>query len=115
MMTPQRQLHKKQKALDYFTREILSSKVGNDIDEMILFGSLAQGEPDYYSDIDLVVFTNDPGVTKREANRISYDTLMKFDELIDSQIFSVDQYRSPQTYFVYQAITKGKRLLPRSA
>lgn len=42
---------KKQKALDFFLREILGSPAGKQVEKILLFGSLAWGKPDKESDI----------------------------------------------------------------
>lgn len=103
-------LKKKQKAAEYFTKKLLASKAGKDIAKVILFGSVARGEADDYSDIDLMIFANKKRPIKDISSKLSYDTLMKIGERVESHVYSTSEYIDPQSYFVYHAIEAGRKL-----
>jgi uncharacterized protein len=101
-------LQKKQKALDYFTKKLLSSSVGKDITRIILFGSLARQEIDEDSDVDLMIFAKKAKKVGDLASNLSYDVLMEVGESIEPHVYSTSNYQAPQSYFVYHAIESGK-------
>lgn len=105
-------INQKQKALDYFLDQLMQSDAADQVEEFVLFGSLARGEADQYSDVDLVIFAREPQKVLQEVSVISYKTLMEYGEVVEGQVYPVGEYQNPSSYFVYSAIEKGKRLLP---
>lgn len=103
-------LRKKQKAIEHFTQKLLASKVGNEINQILLFGSVARGKVDEYSDVDLMIFAKNPKKVEQISSELSFDTILEDGERIESHIYPTQQYADPQSYFVYHAIKSGKRL-----
>ena len=106
-------LEKKQKALDHFTKNLLESEAGDAVDRIILFGSVAKGEVDKYSDIDLMIFADKEDVVGDVSSRLGYDVLMDHGELVEPHVYPVKEYSDPQSYFVYRAVEVGKNLYSR--
>lgn len=105
-------LEKKQKAAEYFTKKLLASKAGKDIAKVILFGSVARGEADDYSDIDLLVFCHMPGRVREELWKVLVDAYEEYEESIEPLVYKIKEYEKPDSYFLYQSIKKGKQLYP---
>lgn len=75
-----------------------------------MFGSLIWGKPERDSDIDLMVFAKKPALIKRKINYLTYDILLEQGETIEPQIVAEKEYQKPSSYFVWQAIHKGKKI-----
>ena len=58
-MPASRLLEKKKKALDRFSRHLLSSPGGKSVGKIILFGSLTRGEAKTESDVDVLILALD--------------------------------------------------------
>lgn len=106
-------LKKKQKAAEYFTKKLLASKVGKDIDRIILFGSVARGDADDYSDIDILLFSNTPEKVRKVLWKACMDTYEKHEEGTEPMLYPLSKYEEPDSYFLYRAIKEGKQLYPR--
>jgi hypothetical protein len=59
-----------------FGNELLK-KFGNEIENIILFGSVAKGNADEESDIDLLIVAKNPNSTKRDVEDFTYDYFFK--------------------------------------
>lgn len=101
-------LQKKRKALKYFTKKLLQSKVGKDIERIVLFGSLAHGRTDKYSDLDVAVFAKRPKRVENFIDELTYDILVEQGEDIDAQIYSLTDLQNPRSYFAWQIVNKGE-------
>ncbi len=107
-------LEKKQKAAEYFTKKLLSSKAGRNVDRVVLFGSVAKGEADDYSDIDLLVFGDDIEQIENAAWEASLESFAKFEEGVEPLVYPVKALRDPNSYFLYNSIKHGKTLYPKN-
>ncbi|MFQ6063247.1 MAG: nucleotidyltransferase domain-containing protein [Methanosarcinales archaeon] len=68
-----------------FAKEV-SKKFRDHIISIILFGSVAKGEDNKYSDIDILVLSKNPYLIRKEFSKIIVDFLEKYGELIESLI-----------------------------
>jgi len=101
---------KKQKALNYFTESLLKTEVKESIGKIFLFGSMAKGQAQPESDIDLLIFTTaDLNQTNQFINKISYEILTKQTEVISPVIYPWQNYLYPDSYFVYHNTREGGR------
>lgn len=103
-------LKKKQEAAEYFTKELLASKAGKDIAKVILFGSVARGEADDYSDIDILVFGKNINRIEDAAWETCLNSYKRFEEGIEPLVYPVSKLKNPDSYFLYQSIKQGKEL-----
>lgn len=106
-------LEKKQNAAEYFTQKLLASKAGKDIAKVILFGSVARGEADDYSDIDVLLFSNVPEKVRKVLWKVCMDTYEKHEEGTEPMLYPLSKYEDPDSYFLYRAIKEGKQLYSR--
>lgn len=88
-MTKSQIYHKKKKTLDFFVKNLLKSPTGKDISHIVLFDSVAKGEADEGSDIDLAIFTRKPKLVEDQVSDLSYDILLDRGEAIEPHIYSV--------------------------
>lgn len=105
-------LEKKQRTLEYFTQKLLSSKAGKNVARIILFGSLAKGEADESSDIDLMIFAREPKKVEDVASDLSYEILLKKGEPVEPHVYPDSDYKTPKTYFVKLAVETGQLIYP---
>ena len=102
---------KKLKALDYFKNRLLNSDVKDMIAEIILFGSVANGEATPESDIDVLVFTfGDLRKVSYACADASMRTGIETKESVEPLVYCIDDLRFINSYFIYNAIKKGKEV-----
>jgi predicted nucleotidyltransferase len=108
-------LAKKQKAAEYFKQKLLERGNKKDIAKIVLFGSVARQDPDVddYSDIDVLLFTTKPKKVREAAWEASLDTYAKYQESVEPLVYSTKELKSPDSYFLYYSIQKGKQLYPK--
>lgn len=111
-MTKKEILQKKEKAAAYFTQKLLQSKAGKDIARVVLFGSVAEGEADDYSDIDILVFGRNINRTENEVWEAALSSYEKFEEGVEPLVYPVRKLKNPDSYFLYQSIKTGRQLYP---
>ena len=102
---------KKQRALDFFLKELLKTEAKNSISRILLFGSLLKGKAKETSDIDLLVITS--GRSKEVSNTcadISFETAMATGESVEPLVRCVDEARYPRSYFLYSTLKRGKEI-----
>lgn len=102
---------KKQRALDFFLKELLKTEAGNSISRILLFGSLLKGKAKEGSDIDLLVITT--GSPKEVSNAcadIFFETAMATGESVEALVRCVDQARYPRSYFLSSTLKKGREI-----
>lgn len=82
----------KQKLIEKFVREI-KNRYGNEIKEVILFGSLARGEATSESDIDLLVITtSDWYEMQKKLSEVIAEFLLETGEYISAKAVNVGEY-----------------------
>jgi len=102
---------KKEKALTYFIKRLLKSKIKDYIGKIILFGSMVKGNLKEDSDIDLLVLATDKLDEVSESSaKISLWIGIKMNETVEPLIYCLDQIRYPHSYFIYKAIKEGKEV-----
>jgi len=104
-------LKKKQAALKFFAQN-LSQNLKREIKAVYLFGSLAHGKIEKDSDIDVLVFSDNPRKTSSFVWKTSLAVYEKFGESIEPLVYPSKKYENPNSYFLYQIINQGKRLYP---
>ena len=105
-------LQKKQAAVKYFTQKLLQSKAGKDIARIILFGSLAKGDVDDYSDIDVLIFGKNPNRIEDAVWEACLSSYEQYEESIEPLVYPARKLKNPDSYFLYQSIKTGKQLYP---
>ncbi|MDI6786213.1 MAG: HEPN domain-containing protein [bacterium] len=101
----------KWKALEYYQRMLLRSKIRKHIAKIILYGSLAKGIAKENSDIDILIIALDEiSEIKKLCLDISFETALKFGESIEPLIYCIDETRFIESYFLYQILNNGKEI-----
>ncbi|GAA5818828.1 MAG: nucleotidyltransferase domain-containing protein [Methanobrevibacter sp. CfCl-M3] len=80
-------MNKKQIAIDF-----AKSLKSEDIDKIILFGSVARGEDTEDSDIDIIILTTDEDKIEDEVYTKVMDFLISTKEYISAKIISLDDF-----------------------
>jgi uncharacterized protein (UPF0332 family) len=102
---------KKLKALDYFKNRLLNSDVKDMIAEIILFGSVANGEATPDSDIDVLVFTfGDLKKVSYACADASMRTGIETKESVEPLVYCIDDLRYVNSYFIYNVVKNGKEV-----
>lgn len=73
----------------------LQSHFGEEIVEVILFGSRANGKPHRWSDYDLLILLKNPynGQKKREIRGVLYDIMLKWDIITDTHFLDLTEMK----------------------
>lgn len=104
-------LESKYRAIDDFTRRLLSSEVGSFIAKIVLFGSVRKGEAKGDSDVDLLVLaTRSIGQVEEACLDAAFETNLELGEGVEPMVYCVDMLRFPQSYFVYYNLKTGKEM-----
>lgn len=95
----------------------LKQSFGSYVTKVILFGSIARGEYNEYSDIDLLVVTND-GDKKLESEifDLSTDLMLKYGPYLSVKVYSEDRFSKLaklETPFMKNIQSEGKVLWER--
>lgn len=109
-MTKKQILQKKNKALNEFTNSLLRRKNNGGVNKIVLFGSVAWGDPSEDSDIDLFIFSKEPEKTDKIARDISANMLLEEGEIVETIVKRVDDYYDPKTGLLIKAIREGKEI-----
>jgi len=77
-------------------KKILFERLGNNLKEVILFGSQAYGGANDYSDYDFLIILNEvpDWKLKREISELCYQLDLKYDTFIDVHILGKDEINS---------------------
>jgi len=98
-------------ALERFRQQLLASDVKDQIAKMVLFGSVARGDARQDSDVDVLIFGfGDLRKLSKACAEASLDTGIESGEYIQSLVYSIDEFSSPQSYFLYMAERDGKEI-----
>ncbi len=98
----------KHNALERFRQHLLSSDVKDQIAKMVLFGSVARGDARQDSDVDVLIFGfGDLRKLSKACAEASLDTGIESGEYIQPLVYSIDEFSSPQSYFLYMAERDG--------
>jgi len=74
-------------------RDILVSRLGDIIHDVVIFGSRVKGKARSDSDYDVLIILNceDTRKTRRAISDLCYELDLKYDIFIDTQIISLDE------------------------
>jgi uncharacterized protein (UPF0332 family)/predicted nucleotidyltransferase len=105
-------LERKYRAIDDFSRRLLTSDVRDAIAKIILFGSVRKKEGVRAdSDVDLLVLAAHSLDEVAEACLdISFETNVDLGESIEPLVYCLDTLRFPASYFVYYNLKTGEEI-----
>ncbi len=90
----------KRKAISEFIR-ILRDSFGDRVKKVILFGSVARGDFNDESDIDVLVVGD---VRLEDVSRITSQILLKYGEVISAMVRSEEEVMSRKSFSFYRSI-----------
>lgn len=70
----------------------ISSSLGDSVNQVILFGSVARGEETEESDVDVIVVVDDRDL-KEEVFDVSFGVTLDYDVYISPKVVGVEEYR----------------------
>jgi uncharacterized protein (UPF0332 family) len=106
-----RLLATKQRALEYFVSRALQELKGQLV-KIFLFGSLARGDFDKASDIDLlVIYSGDKDDFLGKLDEIAFDTAVQHGELLEAIPMSIHEFRARESSSFLLREVKGGRVL----
>lgn len=86
-------------------------EAGENIAKIILFGSVARGNPARESDVDLLVFcTQNLDEMADLCADLQMETYYKYSESIEALVYPIEVLRKPGSYFLYRAINYGEEV-----
>ncbi len=101
----------KQAALDLFVQKLLSGPWRKRVAKVILFGSVARGEDNPASDIDVLVFSvNGLEELRDVCAEAAFEVAMETGEGIEPLVYPLSEYFNPRSYFLYRAFRSGKEV-----
>jgi len=111
------ELHqRKMGALSKFVDVLLSSSEGRNVAKIILYGSVARGDEEEDSDIDVLVFTvGRVSDMERVLQKLTWNLLLTTHEHIPLIVYSLDEFYHHLNYFLYSALQHGKEVFSMSA
>ncbi len=94
-----------QKALDVFVEKVVGS-YRNNIENIILFGSVAKGEVKEGSDIDVLVVTrNEDYRLRRALISMAFDVFLDTGENISVKVLSKDDFEAHKSFSFLRKVT----------
>jgi predicted nucleotidyltransferase len=102
---------KKRKALNSFSRNLLSSQEGKNVGKIILFGSLVRGDVRDGSDVDVLILAS--GNLNEEENAAAdaaFEAGLEFGESVEPLVYCLDEARYPSSFFLYNVSRKGEEI-----
>lgn len=89
----------------------MASPYRDRIAKIILFGSLAKGEAEPESDIDVLIFSfNGLEALRDVCAEVAFEVAMATGEGVAPLVYPLAEYFSPRTYFTYRASRFGKEV-----
>jgi len=102
---------KKRKALNRFSRYLLSSQEGKNVGKIILFGSLVRGDVRDDSDVDvLILASGNLNKVENAAVDAAFEAGLEFGESVEPLVYCSDEVRYPSSYFPYTVSRKGEEI-----
>jgi len=93
----------KEEAVDYFSK-LLRERYGKRVKGILLFGSVARGEAEEDSDIDILVIAE--GITQRELSELTWEVLMKTGEVVSAIVESPEEFKRFKNTSFHRTITR---------
>lgn len=104
-------INRKYETIEKFNKQLLKSPVGNLIIKIILFGSVLKKKAKSESDIDLLIITAGAiDKVNKVCEDISYKLMLETTEFIEPYVKCIDDYRFPNSYFIYQTKKIGEEV-----
>lgn len=101
---------KLQAAQDFVVR-LLEAPAGRNVARVLLFGSVARGEGDARSDVDLLVFAHgDLEAVSEVCADVAFELGLETGESLEPLVLPVGEMWVPGSYFVHLALKEGKEL-----
>ena len=101
----------KRKALNGFSRYLLSSQEGKNVGKIILFGSLVHGDVRDGSDVDvLILASGNMNEVENAAADAAFEAGMEFGESVEPIVYCLDEVRYPSSFFLYNVSRKGEEI-----
>ena len=80
----------------------------DDIKLIMLFGSVARGDDDEESDIDILIVSPVADKIKPEIHKIAMDLIFEKDEVISPRLMTEEQFNKPEDYpFLSNVLKEG--------
>jgi uncharacterized protein (UPF0332 family) len=96
-------------ALQHFVKTLLNSPAREQIAKVVLFGSVAWGDPEPDSDVDVLVFgTRDLAAIQEICDNAR--STVPAPHSVESIVAPVSQLLVPDSYFIYSALRQGKEV-----
>lgn len=105
-------LEKKRKSLDLFLSMLRKQGIVDKVEQILLYGSMARGDVDQESDIDVLLFARQPHQIADKVADISYETMLKTGDRIEAFVYPTAQFIRPKSYFIVRALHEGKAAKP---
>lgn len=98
-----------------FAARLLNGPLGERIERIILFGSVATGDATLDSDVDVMVFGDAPTETLQSAVAdAAFDAMLEDGvELVSPIAFSLDELQCPSHYLTYNVLQNGREIFAR--
>ena len=101
----------KYSALEYFVQSLLSGNARDQIARIILFGSVARGDANEESDVDVLVFGfGNMNELSEECADASLEVMLESGELIQPLIYCISDALLPRSYFILKATQNGREI-----
>jgi len=89
-----------------FADEVLK-RFGDEIEDIILFGSVARGEDDRESDIDVLIIWNGDKVKGWDnLEEVAFDFFIKYKTLISVNLISPSEYKTMEDFLFMKNVQK---------
>lgn len=106
------ELHRRKlEVLAKFVRSLLVTPEGKNIAKIILYGSVARGEAEGDSDIDVLVFAlGKLPVLEEDARSLAWDVSLAKSEYISTMVYPLNTFYHPLDFFFLSAFHSGKEV-----
>lgn len=103
-------------ALQRFLEALLNSPVREQVAKVVLFGSVAWGDPEPDSDVDiLIVGLGSLQELSTQCVSLAYEAMLEMGEPLQPIVHSLSRWQVPDTYFIAEVIRNGKTVYEMDA
>src|SRR5712692_2113558 len=98
-----------------FAARLLNGPMGEHIERIMLFGSVATGDARPESDIDVMVFGDAPTAKFAEAvDDAALQSLLELGQDVEPMKYDINAMRHPPCYVVYSTLKRGREVFAKS-
>ena len=98
-----------------FAARLLNGPMGDQVERIMLFGSVARDEARPDSDVDvLIASATNPQSVQQQADVTAFDVLLEDDAYIAPMVFSANDLAHPSTWFLHQVLKEGREVFRMS-